>query len=258
LSEQELRDGLKLAVTDEPPMKFDLDELVDTAERITRRRRALIAVGASTAAVAVAAVAIPVVLGISGGGEPIPLAGPPNPAVSTGSLTPAQPPKAKSLTRTELVARGAEMQAHLRTQLSVVVPGAKQVEVGLFGGEAEGAVADGQGYLGSFVSFTLRERTSIEVHVQNDQENMERTCDGCQPVRQQDGSLVLVDPVESVDGNPDMKITSAVHFRNDGSAVRVTTYNYDPTTQTAPVYEPDVALSVDQITRLAVDPALHL
>jgi hypothetical protein len=255
LSEQELRDGLKLAVADEPPMKFDLDDLVDTAERLARRRRALIAVGASTAAVAIAAVAVPVVLGIAGGPAEIPLAAPSH-AVSTGSLAPAKPP----LTRDQLVARGAEMQTHLETRFPVVVPGAKQVKVGLFGGEAEGAVEDGQNYLGSFLKFTLAAPTAIEVQVRNDQDK-DRTCSGagCLQIPQQDGSLVVVRQVDTGEGSPaEMMIKSAVHFRNDGTSVRVTTYNYDPTGQSGMIYQQDVPLTVDQLTTLAVDPALHM
>ncbi|MFC5102816.1 hypothetical protein [Kibdelosporangium philippinense] len=45
LSEQELRDSLRSAVVDEPPMTFDLDELMVTAERLARRRRIFAVVG---------------------------------------------------------------------------------------------------------------------------------------------------------------------------------------------------------------------
>ncbi|MBP2322076.1 hypothetical protein JOF56_002461 [Kibdelosporangium banguiense] len=260
MSEQEFRDGLKLAVADEPPMKFDLDELVDTAERLARRRRALIAVGASTAAVAVTAVMIPVVLGISGGSAELPMAAPPSSAAPFPS-SPAKtaPPTKPPLTRDQLITRGTQMQEYLRTQVPVVVPEAKELKIGVFQGEAEGAVADGQKYLGSFATFRLGAKTAVEIHVQNDQENVDRTCDSCQPRPQQDGSLVVIEQVRTPEGNStQMRIVSAIHFRNDGTLVRITTYNYDPTSGTEPVYQPDVALTVDQITRLATDPALHL
>ncbi|MCE7002139.1 hypothetical protein LWC34_04755 [Kibdelosporangium philippinense] len=45
MSEQELRDSLRSAVVDEPPMTFDLDELMVTAERLARRRRIFAVVG---------------------------------------------------------------------------------------------------------------------------------------------------------------------------------------------------------------------
>jgi hypothetical protein len=260
LSEQEVRDGLKLAVAEEPPMNFDVDELMTKAERLVRRRRALIAVGASTAAVAVAAVAIPVFLGTAPQPDNLPMAAPPQ-ASSMSSPTPTTLPKAPAHTKQELTERGAQMQAHLQTQLPLVVPKAKDVKAGLFGGEAEGAVEDGQRYLGSFVKFILGAPTAIEVQTQNDQDNMDRTCTaaGCQQIPQADGSVVVVQPVDVGNGNASgMLLKSAVHFRNDGSVVRVTTYNYDPTGQDAPTFQPDVALTVEQLTRLATDPAIHL
>ncbi|MET0234138.1 MAG: hypothetical protein ABW224_05850 [Kibdelosporangium sp.] len=264
MSERELRDGLKLAVADEPPMKFDLDELMDTAERLARRRRALIAVGASTAAVAVAAVAVPVVLGISGG-QPIPLpqAAPPTSVAANQHQTRSatQPPKKPAPTKAELQERGAQMQAHLKTRLPAVVPGAKEVGPGLFGGEAEGKIADGQEYLGSFVSFTLGTKTAIEVQVQASQGDLAdqcKTADDCRTTLRSDGSTLQIDTVHGPAGNtPDMVIKSAIHLRTDGSAVRISTYNYDPSGDALPVYQPDVALTVDQITALATDPALY-
>jgi hypothetical protein len=266
MSEQELRDGLKLAVADEPPMKFDLDDLMDTAERLARRRRALIAVGASTAAVAVAAVAVPVVLGISGGGAPLPIpqAAPPSssvvsPAPTTNTATSTTPPKRPALTEAQLRERGKQMQAHLRNAFPAAVPAAKQVTYGVFGGESEGAVSDGQSYLNAFVRFTTGAKTAVDVYVSDNQQYAERTCAGCQPRPQQDGSLIVLRTENGRTGNDSaMRITSAVHLRNDGSTVRITTYNYDPTGGDTPQFQADVALSMDQLIRLATDPALHL
>jgi hypothetical protein len=262
MSEQELRDGLKLAVADEPPMKFDLDDLMDTAERLARRRRALIAVGASTAAVAVAAVAVPVVLGISGGGAPLPIpqAAPPSSSVvSPAPTTRTTPPKRPSLTEAQLRERGKQMQAHLRNAFPAAVPEATQVTYGVFGGESEGAVSDGQSYLNAFVRFTAGAKTAVDVYVSDNQEYAERTCAGCQPRPQQDGSVIVLRTENGSAGNDSaMRITSAVHLRNDGSTVRITTYNYDPTGGDAPKFQADVALNLDQLVRLASDPALHL
>jgi hypothetical protein len=266
LSEQELRDGLKLAIADEPPMKFDLDDLVDTAERLVSRRRALIAVGASTAAVAIAAVAVPVVLGISGGGEPMPIpqAAPPSSLSSSSVASPAPtsrttPAKRPPLTEAQLRERGEQMRAHLRIVFPAVVPAAKQVTYGVFGGESEGAVSDGQSYLNAFVQFTTEAKTAVDVYVSDNQEYAERTCAGCQERPQADGSVVVLKTEAGPAGNnPAMLLSSAVHLRNDGTTVRITAYNYNPVGGERMVYQDDVALTVDQITRLAVDPALHL
>src|SRR5262245_8450796 len=62
MSERELRDGLALAVAQEPPLSFDPDALVARARRESARRRALAGVGAATAVIAIAAVALPSLL----------------------------------------------------------------------------------------------------------------------------------------------------------------------------------------------------
>ncbi|MFC0115465.1 hypothetical protein [Kibdelosporangium aridum] len=251
MSEQELRDGLKLAVADEPPMTFDLDELVDTAERIVRRRRALIAVGVSTAAVAVAAVTVPVVLGIGGAPQELPQAAPPT------AMTTTTPPKA-SLTVTQLRQRGEELGAHLRAQLPLVVPAAKDITPRPFGGEAEGHFWDGQTYLEGTVLFKLGDvQTAIAVQV--NAEPQVEPCPSCRELPQQDGSKVVIRSETGPTGNdPQMKITSAIHYRKDGSATRVSTYNYDPVNGPSGNYQPAVALTDEQLVRLATDPALHL
>jgi hypothetical protein len=256
LSEKDLRDGLCLAVADEPPMTFDLDDLVIKAERLVRRRRALVAVGSGTAMVAVAAVAVPVVLGISPGGGSAVL---PEAAPRTSVSVPAQPPTHQNPAgpnRQQLAARGTEMQTYLQGRFPEVVAGSTGVRPGLFGGEAEGALDDGQQYLSSFVNFVLGGNASaVEVHVQSaaaDQSGMDRNCPGCVSKIQPDGSTVVIEPVES----NDMKIVSATHFRNDGSVTRVSTYNYNPTGSDSNRY-PNVVLSEAQLVVLATDPNLH-
>jgi hypothetical protein len=56
--EQQLAERFRAAVADEPPLAFDPDETVDRAARGQRRRYAVIATAASTATVALAAVAV--------------------------------------------------------------------------------------------------------------------------------------------------------------------------------------------------------
>ncbi|ALG14237.1 hypothetical protein AOZ06_51780 [Kibdelosporangium phytohabitans] len=250
---------MRLAVSDEPPMSFDIDELVTTAERAVRRRRALVAVGVSTAAVAVVAVTVPVVLGMGGAPEEIPVAAPPS---ATASPAPSAPPSSAEkppLTKQQLTQRGNEMRTYLNTQLPKVAPAAKNVSTQQFGGEAVGDISDGQNYLETFVKFKVNTaQTAAAVQVRNDQEH-EKCSAECQELPQQDGSKVLIS-VESGPGgnNPAMTIASATHLRNDGTITRVTAYNYDPTSGSAPVYQADVTLTVDQMVRLATDPALHL
>ncbi|SER36561.1 hypothetical protein [Lentzea albida] len=59
MSEQEIREGMLLAVWDEPPLDFDPDTLIRRVEQKKSRRRALVAVGVATAVIAVASFALP-------------------------------------------------------------------------------------------------------------------------------------------------------------------------------------------------------
>lgn len=68
MSEQELREGLRAAVADEPPLAFDPDTLMAKAKREVTRRRALFGAGMATTAVLVAAVTVPTLLGPPRGG----------------------------------------------------------------------------------------------------------------------------------------------------------------------------------------------
>nr|WP_042183699.1 hypothetical protein [Kibdelosporangium sp. MJ126-NF4]CEL15752.1 hypothetical protein [Kibdelosporangium sp. MJ126-NF4]CTQ93678.1 hypothetical protein [Kibdelosporangium sp. MJ126-NF4] len=258
MSEQELREGLRLAVADEPPMDFDLDELVTTAERLVRRRRALVTVGVSTAAVAVVAVTIPVVLGIGGGSVEIPVAAPPNQSqtpTATATYTAELPPPSEA----QLRQRAGELKTYLKTQVPAVVANAKSVVVEDFGGEATGQFSPGQNYLDGFVKFKLGTvSTAVAVQVRTDQTD-EQQCGNCPELPQQDGSKVKIQLENGGTGNDSaMTILTASHFRTDGTITKVTTYNYDPTTQVKPVYQQNVALTQDQLVRLATDPAVHI
>ena len=59
MSEQEIREGMLLAVWDEPPLHFDPDTLIRRVEQRKSRRRALVGVGVATAMIAVASFALP-------------------------------------------------------------------------------------------------------------------------------------------------------------------------------------------------------
>ncbi|MGW6443970.1 hypothetical protein [Lentzea sp. NPDC055074] len=59
MSEQEIREGMLLAVWDEPPLDFDPDTLIRRVEQKKSRRRALVAVGVATALIAVASFSLP-------------------------------------------------------------------------------------------------------------------------------------------------------------------------------------------------------
>jgi hypothetical protein len=63
MSEEDFRDGLEAALAGEPALNFDADALIERARRQARRRRSLVGAGLASATVAVAAVAVPTILG---------------------------------------------------------------------------------------------------------------------------------------------------------------------------------------------------
>lgn len=254
MSEDDVREGMRVAVAEEPPFAFDPDAWISTAERQLRRRRALVAVGAATTAIAVAAVAVPVGLGLTGDGGDGYTAGAP-PTVSSGPAA-TEPHR---YTAAELSRRGEQMATVLLSRFPAVVPGASDLTVGEFGGEAEGSVADGQDYLNAFASFTLTgTRYAISVNTYAPDGNQDDPCADmptqCKNLGLRDGGRIVL-RTEDLEA---AKILTLFHLRDNGSVVSIAGYNYDPASSTPPAYQPAVPLSVDQLVTLAVDKDLGL
>jgi len=370
MSEQELREGLRAAVADEPALSFDPDALMVRAQREIKRRRALFGAGTATVAVAVAAVAVPTMLGSprgggnpagSGGGWPadgcasgsvppsptvwyrpsdgpgpsfpyspsgpseppmpteltvpseppsasfkvvVPSSGavptfvpvpsgprptePPEPSASpcppssvpppsssgpptaSGSASanqpqsdfPWPPPDAKQrhYTAAQLTARGAEMRAHLTTDFGRTVSGATDVSVEEFGGESTGAVADGQNYLNSFTGYArngVHSAVAVAVFSPGDGPSPSQACsEGSCSVQQLTAGDRLV--ITKIDAGNGAEIVTVTHYRTDGAVVAVSGYNYDPTAKTAMQPQPSMPVTIDQLTKLATDPALGI
>lgn len=339
MSEQELRDGLRVAVLDEPPLSFDPDALMERATRELARRRALVGAGVATTAVAVAAVAVPTLLGSPRGGgtggraggpgvatelcaRPSTLSGTPVPLsvlvspssgvpvtrlpasagpIELGSFepdvtfyscppssspTPSGPPPVSSeppgkptvsidwpppnvvparYTAEQLTQRATEMREHMRVRFATVLPGAADVAPGAFGGEATGQVADGQGYLDGFVTYTLGgKRAAVAIYASGPGASetpmpAEECAHGTEPVchvdHRSDGSWVVT-KTEKLEG--DGLIMSVTHYRANGSVVRATGYNYDPTANIGPGDLPEIPINAEQLTTFATDQALGL
>jgi hypothetical protein len=257
--EQDVRSGLQDAVGDEPPLNFDPDALVATAERQLHRRRALLGVGVATVAVAVAAVALPSALGRA----PTQVADSPTSTV-TPSASVEWPPNVSPVTYTtdQLRHRGDEMRKRLLTAVPEVLTGASDIEYGQFGGEAEGQYYDGQDTVNTHVSFSIDgKRYSIFVQVWAPgamTETPTQLCaaDGgyCRHEGRQDSGLVVA---KSVDLGEET-LSSVYHFRDSGALTSVTAYNYDMASRTMPTYLPAIPVTFDQLTRLATDPELGL
>ncbi|WNV91216.1 hypothetical protein [Umezawaea sp. Da 62-37] len=62
MSEQDLRDSMREALWDEPPLNFDPDSFMERAEKLTKRRRALASVGVVTALLIATVATLPAIL----------------------------------------------------------------------------------------------------------------------------------------------------------------------------------------------------
>ncbi|MCT2585991.1 hypothetical protein [Actinophytocola gossypii] len=265
MTEQDVRDGLANAVAGEPPLRLDPDALMATARRQVRRR-ALVAVSLATAAVAVAAVTLPAAIGPRD--DLAPAAPPVTTSTTTAPTPPPWPPpdvEPRVHTAAELYRRGDQMRAFLGDVAPTVLPGATDVEVAPFAGEAAGDVDDGQGYLTSFAHYTLDgNRFALGVNVYAPgahSEGPDEVCvpdpDGCETLDTERGGQVLAVDVRTGRGDPPITILAVYHFRRDGSVVSVVGYDYDPAA-TLPMSTPPMPVTAEQLARLAVDPALGL
>lgn len=266
MSEEDVRGGLRDAVAEEPPLDFDPEALVAQARQQVVRRRSLMAAGAATVAIVVAAVAIPVALGRGDGTTQV--AQPPSttPTATTSTSGPVQwpPPTVDPAhyTADELRQRSLEMADHLREAVPVALPEAYDFDYGEFGGEAAGAFADGQMYVNAPVTFTINGgRYSLFVSVwapgaPNLSPDGVCAASGayCKQLSEDDSGQVIV----KTDDLGDQTILTMYHFRPAGDIVQVAAYNYDMSGHSVPKYQPTIPVTLDQMTRLATDPELGL
>ncbi|MFE2754234.1 hypothetical protein ACFXGA_19780 [Actinosynnema sp. NPDC059335] len=262
MSEADLREGLRAAVGDEPPLRFDPDELIRRAQHLRRRRRALVAVAVATLALTGTALALPGAFeqrpGVDAAGGQV-LTTTPAPA-STPSPAPAPPMATVEPTGQRALVAPSDpegVRTHLATylgaRLAEVVPNVKVVQA-----QFPDPTRDEPGRRTGWVRF-VDERGPSQVlvrlvapplRVSREEFCAEAGCAG--PVRREDGSYLASAPVPAVDG--ELVSRTVAHFRADGSVVQVTGYNFDPATGSAVRSEP--ALTVDQLVALATDPKL--
>jgi hypothetical protein len=201
-------------------------------------------------------------------GKPCQLSGKPSSPVPppSSSVPPADfpwPPPgvtAKAYTAAELKDRGAAMRTHLTALFAKVVPGATGVAADEFGGEATGSVADGQTYLETFVHYTVdkvRSAVDISVYAPGAGASPAEACaEGkCSVREEKDGTRIVI--TEIAVENKAM-ILSVSHYRADGTVVRATGYNYDPTVGDGSAEPSAMRIGVEQLMALATDPELSL
>jgi len=159
------------------------------------------------------------------------------------------------------------MRAHLDTAFPAVVPNAKELSWIDWGGEWPGTIEDGQDYLTTWSVYadelgSTGQAFQIEApgnftSSPKDQCAHEGTV-SCSATTLEDGSLVL-DKLTERQGDRIYHIQSVLHYRTDGTVVWISAYDYDPIFDGSEGPPRDeVALTIEQLTELATDPALHL
>jgi hypothetical protein len=265
MSEEDVRDGLLDAVANEPPLHFDPDELVATARRQVRRR-ALVAAGLATVAVAVAAVAVPAALGR--GSDTTPVADRPTSTTHSSSPSTAPPtrpvqwppPGVEPASRTvdELRQRGQEMTEHLRDTLPAILRSATDFRYGKFGGEAEDDFYPDQTSINAAITFAIDgKRYSIVITswLPGTASSPAETCvANCHRLDDQAGGALYQETDDLGEG----VIETVYHFRDTGEMVSVAAYNYDMTGVSATTYHPSLPVSHQQLAAIATDPELEL
>jgi hypothetical protein len=266
MSEGDLREGLRAAVGDEPPLHFDADELIRRAEHARRRRRALVAVAVATLALTGTVLSLPGVFdrgpGIDAARGPVlTITASPSADQSTAPSTPrAQVAPSTLFAPPPITTRPQDAGTYLMTYLAArfpeVVPEVKVVKVDF----TEPYEQDRAGYLTGIVRFQDRVATSAVVVqlstplLRLTPEEFCGTTECGKLLPQADGSHLVSTTVTEAETN--VTTRTVVHLRADGSVVRVSSYNHDPTT--GGDWRPEVAVSTEQLLQLAKDPKLSL
>ncbi|TWP53063.1 hypothetical protein FKR81_08240 [Lentzea tibetensis] len=218
MSEQEIREGLRVAVWDEPPLDFDPDALIAQAEKVRTRRRALVSVGVGTALVVVSAFALPTLFSPSRPDSA-------NVAESPTRSSAVTAPPAPNSQQVEKVAVQAVKRLHLILPSAIgVVP--EYVDDGR--GVPVPPMAVGR--FGWFIRFedTIGP-TAIQLQIGGHMTD-EKYCGGFETCRQEaesDGSKVII--AEHYEG-AEMIESMVTHVRTNGTAVTVTSFSYNPLT----------------------------
>jgi hypothetical protein len=250
VSEQEIREGMLLAVWDEPPLDFDPDKLIRRVEQKKSRRRALVAVGVATAMIVVTSLALPGLL----------------PRDQDGQLaSDGQPPPSSSAPPTvSAEKKGQRIGDKLAEKLGLRMTNFKEVYTsfrrGSYAYNPNSPTTPPQRpfdpELSGFVHFTDEiGPTSLRVILTKDSSVQEQVCSGvttCRDVPQADGTSVT--EAQTIEGN---EITRSVALRRfpSGYYAEISSFNNNPATgqglrKTAPV-------PVEVLTTLVTDPDVH-
>lgn len=252
MSEQEIREGMLLAVWDEPPLDFDPDKLMRRAEQKKSRRRALVSVGVATAMIVVSAFALPGLLPRGANND--------NQLAADQTQSSVPPPSESESQRAERIG------VQLAEKLALTMPDLKEVYGDLRVGTdiiippSSSALSTtarkvvGSDLTGYVLLTDVTGPTALSV-IGSKGISVRNLCVGaytCRDVPQKDGTTVT----EAV-FREGAELTRAVSVRifQSGYAVQITSSNYNPATgsglrQTIPV-------PVDVLTTLVTDPRIR-
>ncbi|MET9628242.1 hypothetical protein ABZX92_12340 [Lentzea sp. NPDC006480] len=251
MSEQEIREGMLLAVWDEPPLDFDPDTLIRRVEQKKSRRRALVGVGVATAMIAVASLALPGLLPRDRDSQ----LGADGQTSSSAPPTEAYDKKLQRIGDT-LVEKLAltmpnvkETYSDFRTGgFNYPMPGMTSVPMSSQVRKPSDPQFTGYVFLTDEIG-----PTSLRVEGAKVEFSTKNFCVGsvsCHEIQQKDGSVVT--EAEFTDGTPEITRAEAVRSFPSGFRVRIASYSYNPASglgsrQTVPA-------RVGVLTTLVTDP----
>ncbi|KOV75518.1 hypothetical protein [Nocardia sp. NRRL S-836] len=254
MSEQEIREGMLLAVWDEPPLDFDPDALMKRAEQKKSRRRALASVGVATALIVVSAFALPGLLPKTGDGDQI-----------AASRTDSSSPAAAESPTNRTVRIGDALAAKLQTRVqglrdvsAYVMPGSSfQVITPPSSTTAAKPARVEDGSLSGYVYLTDDVGpTSLLVRAATGLQNERNLCSTaimCSEVAQADGSKVV--QAQFHDGASTVVRAVATRVFESGYMVQISAFTTNPATGSG--LRAALPVSVDVLTTLVTDPAIR-
>ncbi|SFR18390.1 hypothetical protein SAMN04488564_104802 [Lentzea waywayandensis] len=248
MSEQEIREGMLLAVWDEPPLDFDPDTLIRRVEQKKSRRRALVAVGVATAVIAVASLALPGLL-------------PRDRDSQLGADTPASSSAPPSVSVEKKAQRAGDQ---LAAKLGVTMTNLTDIAGSFNPGRltyppfttSTPARAPGDPEFSGYLYLTDQiGPTSLRVEAGVKGLSTKDFCGGatmCKDVQQKDGSVVT--EAEFNEGTPEIARAEVQRVFQSGYVVRISSHNYNPATSAG--LRQTVPVRVGVLTELVTDPAV--
>lgn len=249
MSEQEIREGMLLAVWDEPPLDFDPDTLIRRVEQKKSRRRALVAVGVATAMIAVASLALPGLLPRDRHSQL---------GSSTETTASSTPPSLSAYGRQQRIGEALTNRLHdTRPDLKDIYASFEGFRGTTFKPEAplQPVRRDSDDMYG-FVYFTDAIGPTALLVTTGEAVSPDQLCAPgailCKQVRQQDGSVTTEAEFQQ---GPERVKAAVMRTLGDGKrAVIISTYSHNPATLNG--IRQNIPVNVDVLTALVMDRAI--